>query len=254
MWMIDNSDSDEESTDSCQRFENLLQRVTENDPRITEIDSRYWYREYIRNMTDDDWERTGHNLNNNTHLQELTLCDGVLNDQKMTSLFGGLTGSNSIERIELRHNEFGAEGVRNMVPLLQNASNLKYLDVTQNNIGSEGFNLLLRALSSSPIETLYSWECGIESIAIDDEHVPKQLTALSLANNNIDTVGCRQLARLLRGVSSTLTFLSINENNIQSEGINSLWSALRDSPIKTLSCCGCGVEFIEIDDDHYRKS
>ena len=251
MWMDDDSDSD--STNVLQRFENLLQRVKENDPSVTEIDSIYWYREYIQNMTDDDWGQLGHDLNNNTHLQELSLIEGVLNDQKMMSLFGGMTGSKSIERIELRHNEFGVEGVRSMMPLLQNASNLKVLDVTQNNIGSEGFNLLLRALSSSPIETLNSWDCGIESIEIDDEHIPKKLTALSLANNNIDIAGCRQLARLLHSVNSTLTFFSINESNIQSEGINLLWSALCDGPIKTLSCSGCGVESIEIDDDHIPK-
>jgi Ran GTPase-activating protein (RanGAP) involved in mRNA processing and transport len=219
------------------------------------IDSNYWYGDYMFDLSADAWEEIGQDITNNTHLEELTLYEGVLNEQKMTSLFRGLTGSNSIKRISLSGDEqiFSVDGVRSMVPFLQNASNLKKLNVSENNIGSEGFNLLMRALSNSPIQELQCNGCGIESIEIDIDHIPQKLTSLSLANNNISADGCRGLGRLLQGVNSTLTFFSINENNIQSEGINSLWSALRNSPIKILSCSGCGIESIQIDNHIPKK-
>jgi len=164
MWH--DPDSDEGSTDEDQRFDNLLQNLKENDPDVTEIDSNYWYGEYMFDLSADAWEEIGQDITNNTHLEELTLWESVLNEQKMTSLFRGLTGSNSIKRISLSGDEqiFGVEGVRSMVPFLQNASNLKKLNVSENNIGSEGFNLLMRALSNSPIQELQCNSCGIESI------------------------------------------------------------------------------------------
>lgn len=178
MWMDDDSDyyySDEESPFSRRRFESLLRRVKDNNPGIVEIHSRHWNRECIQNMTDNDWEDFGRDITNNTHLERLLLHgDGfVAGEQTISSLFRGLTGSNSIKGINLTSNNFGVEGVRSMVPLLQNANNLKFLEVVRNNIGSQGFALLMRALSDSPIEILHFDNCGIESIEIVDEHSQK---------------------------------------------------------------------------------
>ena len=52
-------------------FRNELQRIKDNDPnkKIIEIDGGEG--EHIENMTDEDWEQIGHDINNNTHLIEL---------------------------------------------------------------------------------------------------------------------------------------------------------------------------------------
>ena len=86
-----------------------------------------------------------------------------------------------------------------MVPFFQRAMSLMYLDIDRNNVRSEGFNMLLRALRESPIEGLRCCGCGIESIEIDRELIPKHLKRLSLDGNNINADGCRELAKLLRG-------------------------------------------------------
>lgn len=165
--MDDNSDSDDGSTDTDERFDNLLQRLIENDPDVTSLDSNNWYGDYLFDLSAGAWEQFGHDLANNTHLEYLSLYDGtVAGDQKISSLFRGLTGSNSIKRISLRGNEFGVEGVRSMVPYLQNSGNLKFLEVSENNIGSEGFNLFIRALSNSPVQELRCNGCGIESFRL----------------------------------------------------------------------------------------
>ena len=85
----------------------------------------------------------------------------------MKFLFRGLNRSSSIRNMSLYDNGFSVEVIRSMVPFLQNSNNLTNLDLDDNNIQSEGFNLLCRALRDSPIEYLHCNRCDIESIEIE---------------------------------------------------------------------------------------
>jgi len=123
------------------------------------------------NMTDEESEELGRDIANNTHLKNVYLIGGAFNDRKMTLLFGGLTSSSSINVMHLDENGLSTVGVRSMVPFLQNANNLRLLLLNDNNIKSEGFNAVFRALRDSPIETLHCDRCGIGSIEIDSEHI-----------------------------------------------------------------------------------
>ena len=114
-------------------FRNEWQRMKDNDPNQTSIEM-YGGEDIFEGMTYEDWEQLGHDISTNTHLEDLTLCDGALNDHKMSCLFRELTGSSSINDIYFTNNYFGVDGVRIMVPFLQNAGSLKRLDVSNNNI------------------------------------------------------------------------------------------------------------------------
>jgi hypothetical protein len=216
-------------------------RIKHNDPNQTSI-KLYGRERHFQNMTYEDWEDFGQDLSNNTHVKDLLFfgsfrsTQGILNEQKMSSLFRGLTGSNSIQEVSLVDNQFGVEVVRSMVPFLQNASNLKLLNVSRNNFGSEGFALLWRTLCDSPIESLRCARCGIESLEIDGDHIPKNLKELWLSNNNINTDGCRELANLLQGGESTLKVLWLGGNRIDDNGVTILESALqRNTSLEKLS-------------------
>eukprot|EP00984_Skeletonema_dohrnii_P012769 scaffold5207_cov96-Skeletonema_dohrnii-CCMP3373.AAC.16 len=106
-------------------------------------------------MTDEDWEELGRDISNSTRLVSLNAGAGALNDHKMAFFFRGLTSSNSIRIMELYDNGLSVAGLQNMVPFLQHANNLKVLDLGSNNLQSEGFNMLIRALRDSPIKILY---------------------------------------------------------------------------------------------------
>lgn len=137
-------------------------------------------------------------------------------------------------------NRFGVQGVHEMTPFLQNTSSLTNLDIGGNDIGSEGFNLLWRALRDSPIEKLQCRQCGIDSIDIDTNHVPKNLNWLVLDNNNINADGCRELAKLLQGGNSTLYHLDLQRNKIDDEGVGILVNALQNNT---------SLNFIHLDDN-----
>jgi len=116
-----------------------------------------------------------------------------------------------------------------MVPFLQNANSLTRLDLYVNNIQSEGFNLIFRALRDSPIEHLDCCNCGIESIDIDGEHIPRNLKYLLLSENSINADGCRELAKLLQGGDATLDVLTLVKNRIDDEGVEILADALQSN-------------------------
>jgi hypothetical protein len=225
----DSSSSEGESSsledDAEMEFRNEWQRIKDSDPNQSMIEVYGG----IENMTEDEWEQFGHDVANNTHLGDLTLSDETLNNQKMTSLFRGLTRSSSIKDVYFMNDDFDVEGVRSMVPFLQNAGNLKRVDVSNNNIGSEGFNLLWRALRDSPIEILHCYNCGIKSIKIDGDTIPKKLTKLVLSENSINTDGCRELTKLLQGGNPTLKNLYLVNNKVDDEGFGILVNALQNN-------------------------
>lgn len=70
--------------------------------------------------------------------------------------------------------------------------------------------------------------CGIKSIEIDGDNVPKTLTQFYLYDNSIDTDDCYELVKLLQG-HSMLNSLDLEYNNIDDEGITVLANALQSN-------------------------
>ena len=218
------SDSSHHEDEALSWWDERLLRIKENDPGVKSIESNG---EYMQNMTNEELEELGKNIANNTHLTHVDFAHGALDDNRMQFLFRGLTGSSSTKELNMSHDGFSVAGVRSMVPFLQDANNLTRLDLGCNNIQSEGFNMLFRALRDSPIETLLCIYCGIESIVIDIEHAPKQLKYLVLQDNRINTDGCHELAKLLQGRESALELLHLQRNKIDDNGVEILVSALQ---------------------------
>eukprot|EP00984_Skeletonema_dohrnii_P001031 scaffold325_cov102-Skeletonema_dohrnii-CCMP3373.AAC.4 len=201
----DSSSGDERSSDSSSFDEDeyglarvRVLRVRDNDPEKTML-VESGDDNYIRNITDDGWEELGRDISNNTHLETVALRRGALDDHKVSFLCRGLTRSSSIKNMYLYGNGLSAAAVQNMVPFLQNANNLTYLRVDDNNLQSGGLNLLFRALRDSPIIRLTCNNCGIESIDIDIDNFPQNLKALNLCGNSISAGGCQEIAKLLQG-------------------------------------------------------
>ena len=129
----------------------------------------------------------------------------------------------------MHDNTFGVQGIRAMVPILQNANNLTSLNVNNNYVQGEGFNVLWGALRESPIEELWCHGCGIESIEIDSDKIPKCLRILGLCNNDINADGCRELAKILHRESCALKTLDLQFNSIDDEGVGILANALQNN-------------------------
>ena len=203
--------------------------MRENDQRVKTFitdDSFDW----IRTMTDEDWEQLGRDISNSSYLRKLVMFN-YFDDDNMSPFFRGLTRSSSIRRLSLpfEENYICLDGIQSMLPFLQNASNLLELNMTGNNgnIISEGFSLLFRALSESPIKKITFNNFHMDSFEIDDAYVPNNLVILDLNGNKINAVECRQIAKLLRREDATLEELHLGQNEIDDEGISILANALQ---------------------------
>ena len=154
----DDDDSSSESMDDRTRYRQRviktdLQLIKENDFRVTSLTVKRAY-PCFQNKTDEEWEEIGRDIADNTPWGANFQCRRPLDDQKMMLLFRGLTRSNTINYMDFSANGFSAAAVRSMVPFLPNASNLIKMILNQNNLLSEGFNVMLHALSNSPIKYL----------------------------------------------------------------------------------------------------
>ena len=182
-----------------QRFNTDCSRIADNDPRTTQFAfDNMGGVDFLLTVTNEEWEQIGRDVSNNTHL-ELVDCFGILsnNENGLESFLRGLVGSTSIVDLGLENNRISPAGVRSLVPFLQNSCKLASLGIGRNNIGSEGFNILLWALRDSQIEGLYCGGSGIESIEIERGYFPRVLKKLDLSRNNISSDGCKGIAQLL---------------------------------------------------------
>jgi hypothetical protein len=181
------------------------------------------------------WAMLGRDVAGNDHLSHIEIgvpdrsVISALSDQNMKAFFQGLTRSNSMRSMTFYGRGFGMEGLHAMIPFLKNASNLTTLNINQNEIGSEGFSLLWNTLRDSPIEKLWCGWCGVDSLEIDENCIPKCLKDLKLSGGNINSDGCRELTKLILKEDSTLRGLYIRENNIDDEGVAILVGALRNN-------------------------
>ena len=189
----------------------------------------------LNELTYEDWEQLGRDLDNCEKLETIHFHNDIVRDeinfdQVIAYLFRGWARKSSIKEMIFAHNELSAAGIRNMVSFLQGANNLQSLFIYGNNIQSEGFNLLLRALSDSPIKSLRLNRCDIQSpIEIDSDHAPRHLKDLNLEDNSIDADGCRGLAKLLMGDNATLESLNLIDNDIDDDGVEILVDALQSN-------------------------
>ena len=244
MSSSESSVNSEEELEPSDIFERDLPRARRNDPDVCELWASGWW--FVAEMTAEDWEQLGRDINDNTHLLSMTFSDVTLDDHKMSSLFRRLTRGNNIHSLTLDYNHFGADGVQSMAQFLQSASKLTSLDVSNNDIGSDGFNLLWRAVRDSPIGRLVCTDCGIDFIEIDDDHIPNNLYKLNLVNNNINADGYIELSKLLNGSNSTLKELELgsdyNHDNVDDECLGILANALQNNKsLDSLSLSGNGI-------------
>ena len=91
---FDENSSSEASLGEDEEWLADLQRIKEDNPRTTTLSWR-GENNYIQNMTDEEWEEIGSDIANN-HQECLYICDGALNDHKLSCLFRALTRSNTI--------------------------------------------------------------------------------------------------------------------------------------------------------------
>ena len=145
----------------------------------------------------------------------------------MALLFRDLNKSSLID-VDMMRNSFGIEGLRCMVPLLQNSPRLTNINFGRiNNFDTDCFELLVSALNGTSVEWLSLRNCCIEDISALDTYNLPNLSHLYLTGNNIGREACIILSNLLQQEGSALTELYLENNGIDDEGAEILASSLK---------------------------
>jgi len=212
--------------------------IRNNDPNYTEfiLDSRN-----ADQFTDQAWTLLGRYIANNTHLKKINLGN-CLDDEQVELLFGGLTKSVSLERLELNDNDFGIVGVRSMIPFLQNSPNLSIIFCGNSIFDTECFEVLVSALNGKSIKELYFYGCNITDVsALETCNLPN-LQTLDLDRNKIGRAGCITISNLLQKEGSTLTRLYLNLTGMGDEEAEFLANSLKhNTKLKELHLQGRGI-------------
>jgi Ran GTPase-activating protein (RanGAP) involved in mRNA processing and transport len=193
----------------------------------------------VQNMTNANWKVLGKFIAQKHNIKEVRLTDGTINDLRMMFLFRGLRSSSSIKELVVYNNDLSIAGLQSIGSFLHNAQKLRILDISHTNLQSDGFNFLFRALHSSPIEELDCSNCGIESIEIDSDFIPKKIKVLKLSYNIINADGYRGLATLLEWGDTTLNLLNICHTQIDDHRLKILVNALnKNTSLRSLILMG----------------
>ena len=166
------------SEDSRERIDNVRQL------RQVSLNRFALYSSETERFTDQAWRLLGRYIANNSHLEDMSLSNcNLITDQKMALLFSGLVESISLTKLWLAGDEFGIDGLRSMIPFLQNSPNLFEITFDRNNnINTECFELVVQTLHGRPLEgrtlefKLSFRNCGITNIsALDTYTLPNIL-------------------------------------------------------------------------------
>ena len=182
-----------------------------------------------RQLTDQAWQLLGGYIANSTHLHTFDLDSCDLTDQQMTSLFSTLVRSESLAEFGIKFSpSFGIEGVRCVVPFLENSPDLWQVDIYHNNnFNSECFELLVKALKNTSVKRLVLENCNITDISILNTYNLSNLRKLDLNQNNIGKDGCITISNLLQKEDTNLYHLLLKNTGIDDEGVEFIATSLK---------------------------
>ena len=187
-------------------------------------------------FTQRTWTLLGRYIANNTHLEDIKLHNCNITDEIMALLFGELVSSASLQKLEVCRNRIGIDGVRCMLPFLQNSPNLSALNFRlSSTINTECFELVVSALHNRRVKELGFADCNIQDISVLERHNLPNLTNLYLNCNIIGRNGCITISNLLQKEGSTLAKVVLISTGMGDEEAELLATALkRNTSLKEL--------------------
>ena len=166
----------------------------------------------------------------------------------MSAFFHGAARNKQIKVLTLYGNSFGADGIKSLMPFLQHSHNLTSLNVSGNNIETDGLWWLLQGLGNGCIEKLNLRHCGLSNMSILDKahvlYLPNLQVLYLSDNSNIGADGCSSIASLLRSSSSKMKKFYLNRCNIGDEGVQ----FIAESLVNNTSLC-----YLELESNNIRR-
>ncbi|XP_062396969.1 NACHT, LRR and PYD domains-containing protein 12-like [Sardina pilchardus] len=187
--------------------------------------------------------------NPNCHLEKLRFVGCKLTDKSCEIVAIVLQSSNSLMELDLSHNNLGDPGVQLLSKGLSSPHcKLQTLRLIKCGISDEGYVLLALTLMSNPscmkdlgVSNNHPGESAqkLLSATLEDPH--HKVEAIQLNQCHLSKASCEMMASGLQSVHSHLRELDMSDNDLQDEGVKLLCVGLRDPQCKleTLRLSGC---------------
>lgn len=149
----------------------------------------------------------------------------------LKAVFAALKSGQSIQKIDLRHQNITAADLEKLVGLIKHHATLKILDLSYSNFGAKAVQYLAELLKANQALTALH----VSGNGIDDKGVQslcealmhhKTLTTLTLGLNRISNEGAQYVGKLLK-VNRVLESLDFSEHDIDDTGIQYITEALK---------------------------
>ncbi|XP_078019413.1 NACHT, LRR and PYD domains-containing protein 3-like isoform X1 [Epinephelus lanceolatus] len=210
-------------------------------------------------------------LNDHSLVEEIQsyLCSGSLNKAKLSPaqwaslVFVLLTSEEEISMFELSNYTRTEEGLRRLLPVVKtarvanlnacnltvncceilanciNSSQVRELDLGNNNLTDAGIKLLSGGLKNSKLETLRLKSCSLTELSSDDlasliSSASSELKVLDLSDNDFLDTGVKKLSGGLGSPHCKLDILILSLCRVTEEGCTFLASALNSSRLREL--------------------
>ncbi|XP_062397884.1 protein NLRC5-like [Sardina pilchardus] len=164
-----------------------------------------------------------------SHVRELDMSDNDLQDEGVELLCAGLRDPQcKLETLRFVGCKLRDTSCEIVASVLQSSNSLMELDLSNNNLGDSGGQLISKGLSSP--------HCKLQTLRLNQCHLSK--------------VSCEMMASVLQRTPSHLRELDMSDNDLQDEGVKLLCVGLRDPQCKLetlrLSLCqitqkGCSL-------------
>ena len=237
-----------EDITSCERKQDILQRLKENDEDFTKL----WIctEDQIEDEFDYDPNTStelawlGYYLGCNSTMKELCISRSLIFDNSGTDIFRiGLGNNKSIHLLKLEC--FDLHDWESVLPMLdqfmKNDNKLTEINVNGCQVGTEGIRQLSLAISdcNQSLKQFCFWGNTIEDGQLVDIitslSMHPQLETLRLRENeNIGRNECTALSTLLRCTTNKLQKLSLYDGGIDDEGLEVLTNALYGHALRFL--------------------
>lgn len=226
-----------ESEDSGESFSD------DEDERVFGLDNLRFYKQCIRRLEHNDpyfailhisisermAMRIGIYLWQNKHVYNLKLSSCGLNDNKMHHLFGKIALQNRtntyISEVDILGKLMANE--RSLVRNVTSFTQLIEVDISGNNFGTSGLDVLIKSLAGSRIEILNISCCTLDGISqLTGTRLCQRLNKLDISGNTLTLDDANTVSMLLDNEYPNLRRLNLNDCGITDEFVEAMSPAL----------------------------
>ncbi|XP_057677392.1 NACHT, LRR and PYD domains-containing protein 12-like [Corythoichthys intestinalis] len=170
-------------------------------------------------------------LSSPSNMKHLDLCQNDLSDEGVEILSKELASPNcTLEELTLRECGLDKGSCHLLASVLSSPSNMKHLDLSQNDLSDEGVEILSKELASPncKLESLDLWNCKLGKGSCHPLasvlSSPSNLKSLSLSLNNLSDEGVEILSKGLASPHCTLESLRLMECGLSKSSCHLLTS------------------------------